>query len=197
MSLLCLFVTIEWCVSTLRKWPKLSYFTKHFVLYLNLVDTWVHSFVLISVTAFEIFTGEKIFAYLHHWVIELWRKTNLTNIQSWIYFLFNLALIQFLQKHWILSLQKCVECFKTSTIRKKLNFRAFVQFLAKNTLLFYLRLAKKSIFWYRRPSFKMFVIAFAGCMDFPLDIIRRLDCGLWQEQTVLHDARDRQLVCRR
>ena len=114
---------------------------------LYFILTWLtsefHSLVLVSVTAFEIFTGEKIFAYLHHWVIELWRKTNLTNIQSWIYFLFNLALIQFLQKHWILSLQKCVECFKTSTIRKNWIFGLLSNFSQK-ILSFFIYVWQKS-----------------------------------------------------
>ena len=34
MSLLCLFITMEWCVG--QKWPKMS--NEHCILYLNLVD---------------------------------------------------------------------------------------------------------------------------------------------------------------
>ena len=63
MSLLCLFITIERCVTTLKNNLKcrilqsISYF----------ISTWLTSeFLSFVVTAFDIFTGEKIFAYLHH-----------------------------------------------------------------------------------------------------------------------------------
>ena len=57
---------IDPCVTTLQKLPKMSYFTNHYIFYLNLVDKRVSLTATVTVTASEIFAGEKILAYLHH-----------------------------------------------------------------------------------------------------------------------------------
>ena len=64
MSLLCLSITndvLAPCKNDLKCQTNILYF----------ILTWLtsefHSSVFVSVTAFEIFTGENIFDYLHHW----------------------------------------------------------------------------------------------------------------------------------
>ena len=65
MSLLCLFITIERCVIHLANMTQNFVFYKHVIFISTWLTSELASFVFVSVTAFKMFTGEKIFAYLH------------------------------------------------------------------------------------------------------------------------------------